>query len=781
MAALAAWAPVHADERTPAPPLQLEVFINGRPAGLIGSFISADGVHLSAERGELLELGLSLEAAPGQGEIVGLDGIDGLAYRYDIAGQSVHFTVANALRGTTVYNAREDAAAIEVDKGDLGAVLNYDLFAGLAQASAKEDPGFSGASASLEARVFHSFGTFSQTATLRAGSVSGATRLDTSFTVADHKRMTTYVAGDVISGGFAWTRPIRMGGARVFRDFNLRGDLVTQPSAAIEGSAEVPSSINVYVDGLKTFSQDLPPGPYRIDGISRGSGHGEAQIVVRDAAGREQVKVVKLFSSQALLRPGLVDFSVEAGLPRLSYATSDDRYATDAPVASASLRVGIADWLTAEAHGEIGGGLVNAGAGIATRTGNFGVAALAFAASSIGDRQGAQTYASFETAIGDIGVSASSQMTFGDYEDLASVTADIDGAPSTNAYFTDPILFDTDRRSRDRHKAPRMLNRVAVSVPLSFGSVSASYIDFLPAGGDRSRLITASFAREVFSGAHFGLTGFVDLDQKRGSGVFAGLSIPLGENRQVSSSAGYGTDGPRVATEFSKAAGDEIGSSGWRLGASGLDKQHAVINYKSRVGRLEAGADRRGDAITALAGISGAIAAVGGDVFLSPRIDDGFAVVRTGVADVPVLHENRRIGTTDSRGRLLVAGLRSYERNALAIDATNLPVDVDVTATKTVVAPADRAGVVVDFTVRQSDNSAVVVLKSVDGTPVDVGARGQLAGGEDFVVGYDGRAYLVGLSRRNRVSVETAHGTCASEFDFAPRPGEQVLIEAVCG
>ena len=48
-------------------------------------------------------------------------------------------------------------------------------------------------------------------------------------------------------------------------------------------------------------------------------------------------------------------------------------------------------------------------------------------------------------------------------------------------------------------------------------------------------------------------------------------------------------------------------------------------------------------------------------------------MVETGVADVPVLAENRPVGVTDGNGRLLVTGLRSYQKNSIAIDTTNLP------------------------------------------------------------------------------------------------------------
>ncbi len=92
--------------------------------------------------------------------------------------------------------------------------------------------------------------------------------------------------------------------------------------------------------------------------------------------------------------------------------------------------------------------------------------------------------------------------------------------------------------------------------------------------------------------------------------------------------------------------------------------------------------------------MDGAIAVAGGGVFATNRIDDAFAVVDVGAPDVDVQFQNRPVGKTDGQGRILVPGLNSYEPNTVSIDPKNLPVDADVPATKEVVVPADRSGVV---------------------------------------------------------------------------------------
>ena len=137
-----------------------------------------------------------------------------------------------------------------------------------------------------------------------------ALRLNTTFAYSDEQSLITYRAGDVMSSGLAWTRPIRMGGAQVQRNFGLRPDLITLPLPAAVGSAALPSTVDVYLNNIKTFSQDVGAGPYRINNLPVVSGSGTARVVLRDSSGRETESSLPFYASPNLLAAGLYDFSV---------------------------------------------------------------------------------------------------------------------------------------------------------------------------------------------------------------------------------------------------------------------------------------------------------------------------------------------------------------------------------------------------------------------------------------------------------------------------------------
>ncbi|MER9135928.1 fimbria/pilus outer membrane usher protein [Mesorhizobium sp. M0830] len=766
--------------------LQLEVFINDAPTNQIAAFISTDGQHIGATPDELRALGLDLGKDRSTATPIMLDSVQGLTYRYEVAQQRIFLTVGNGLRGTISYDAAPDRDAAPDVHAGFGGVLNYNLFAASRQEPDASGFSFSGVSATLDARAFSPVGTFSQSAIMRLtdNGRTDALRLDTAYTYSDPAKLVTYQAGDVISGGFAWTRPIRVGGLQVRRNFGLRADLITQPLASVSGSAAVPSTVDVYVNDLKTYSHPVDTGPFQITDIPVTTGGGQALVVLRDAAGHETRTSVPFYASPSLLRPGLFDFSLEAGLPRLGYATTSDAYAVNQPVVSASLRKGIYDWLTLESHAEAGKDLVNGGMGMAMRTGSLGVASFALAGSHGRAGNGLQAYASYEIRIGTLSVNASSQLTLGSYDDLASVTDRLQDSEAPSRAFFNTSSFDpeaTDAVARSR--PPKRVNSISVGTPLSFdsGSVSASYIDLTSADGESSRVVTASYSRTLPFG-YLNATAFAELGGRRSAGLFAGLSMPIGGDAMASTAVSAGKDGLDMIADVSKPLGEEPGSVGWRTSFSqgGSAEGSAAVAYRSSHGRADAAVGRSISGTTATAQFDGAIATMGSGVFLTDRIDDSFAVVETGVPDVGVLYENRPVGVTDGKGRLLVPGLRSYQKNRIAIDTTNLPIDADVSTTQDVIAPADRAGVRADFRIRTNVDAAVLVLSGPDGQPLMAGSHGTINGKQDFVIGYDGRAYVEGLARKNTVVAETASGTCSAAFNYTPKTNAQVVVEISC-
>ena len=206
-------------------------------------------------------------------------------------------------------------------------------------------------------------------------------RLDTSWRHSNPDTLVTTRVGDAISSSLAWTRPVRLGGVQVSRDFSLRPDLITYPVPTLAGSAAVPSSVDLYVNNVRQYSGNAPSGPFVINAVPSVTGAGEAVIVTKDVLGRSVMTTVPLYIDSRLLSAGLADFSVEGGFVRRAYSLRSVDYAGD-PSLSASLRYGLNAAVTVETHTEATIGVYNGGVGALWKVGEAGVLNGSVAASA---------------------------------------------------------------------------------------------------------------------------------------------------------------------------------------------------------------------------------------------------------------------------------------------------------------------------------------------------------------------------------------------------------------
>jgi outer membrane usher protein len=758
--------------------LQLEVFVNGVSSGLIATVLKGEDGSLAIDPKQLRNVGVTpVKEAERADGLIEMSKLPAVSVDYDEQAQLIRLTVDETARASRQIDAREtgeesdEPQRLKAQTGT-GALVNYTLYGSSGGESWASLAEFRGVSGWFEGRAFSPFGIVSSSyvASFSEENDFEATRLDTSWSYSNEEQMISYRAGDIITGGLGWTRPVRLGGMRIQRNFALRPDIVTMPLPELSGSAAVPSTVDVYVNNARRFSRDVPAGPFSITNVPIVTGNGIARLVVRDVLGRQTVSETPFYASSDLLAPGLLDFSVEAGFARRFYGTQSNDY-DDAPMGSITARYGVNDWLTVEGHAEGGGGLLNGGLGGVFSLGNYGVGSLAAAYSRFNSETGYQLAASAEAELWGLQFFARTQRTFGDYNDIASATA---------------TFSDTGIGSKGLSaKPPRSLDQLSVSVPLKFdaSTLNFSLTQLETAENDVSRLFGITANRPLGKSGNLFATAYVDLERKNSFGLFVGLSWTFGGG--ISSSANISSDdnGTSFSTDIVKSERPEIGSFAWRLrGSTGADEvRSAAASYRAPFARLQAGVEQFNGTTRANAQIEGAVVLAGGDVFLSNRVDDAFGIVKTGAPGVDVLVENTPIGHTNRRGKILLPNLRAYDTNNISIDPTNLPIDATISTTRQKVVPSDRGGAVIDFNVVTDMPSALVTLRDDKGEFLETGSLAKLNDGTgDFVIGYDGQAFLDGIKSKNRVLVtQPNRGKCEAIFSVKSTPGTRTVVPDV--
>ena len=756
--------------------LQLEVSINGRPLHMIGAFTELPDARIAAAPKELTELGIKVPPALAGRALVVLTDIPGATFTYKTQTQSIDIHVEPASMVPKVLDAQADRAKKLEVQTTPGIVLNYGLLASAANHAEGLDVALHGLSAMLEGRVFNSFGTLSMSGVARGfdGLGEPLLLLDTTWSQTNHDSLVTWRVGDFISGGLPWMRSIRAGGVQAQRNFSLRPDLVTMPLPTFSGSAAVPSTVDVYINNTRAYSGEVPAGPFQINNIPMVNGAGTARIVVRDASGRESVTTAPFYASTSLLRPGALDFSAEAGFARHNYGILSSDYSED-PVVSLSARYGLAHNLTLEGHMEGAPTLINAGFGASTSVGAWGRLSGAISLSAGDDGAGGQAYAALEFQARGVDGRISSQRTLADYADLASVVA------------SDARLAWAPVVSRANLAAPpRAIDQLSLGLPLPFDDtrLALNLIHLEQQGGADHTIVSASYSRSLAQNVTLLATAFHDLSAHGGTGCYFGVIVPLGSNGTATTTLTRDNSGVGYGVEASKPLRPETGSIGWQARVTGGEfrNEMAAVAYRGEAATVQGRVMQSHNSFTGTAEVSGSIVAAAGGVFLSNRVDDAFAIVDVGAADVDVMHENRRVAKTDQNGRALIPNLRSHQRSKIAIDPTNLPVDAEIPMTELEVTPSDRAGVAASFGVRRETSSALVVFRTPDGAVVPVGTRGRIVGQQtEFVIGYDGQAFLKNLASTNTATIDgPGGGSCRATFAYVKGSSQAITDPVIC-
>ncbi|RNF85453.1 fimbria/pilus outer membrane usher protein [Montanilutibacter psychrotolerans] len=729
--------------------LYLEVVLNRTRLPQLVRFIRRDG-RMFADSRDLRGMGFTLPGHELSAEIA-LDRLPGVQTRYDLANQRIDIDapLSQLTLPTTRLNTRDGRAA-PITATAPGLLLNYDLYA-------SHDKSNSGLTATGELRAFGiGPGVFSTSAVTRGyrsdddGWRGQTVRLQSNWELSFPAAALTLTVGDTFSGFLDWTRPVRLGGVQIGRNFGLQPYRVTTPMPAFLGEVAVPSVVDLYVNGVRQYRGELPVGPFQLSTVPGISGVGNAHLVITDAFGRTRNLDFPFYSTRQLLAKGLSDWSLSAGTVRQDYGVRSFSYASE-PVFSGNLRHGISDNLTLESHAEAGGGLRNAGLGGVWLIGRAGVFSASHARSRLDREHGSQTTLGYAWNNGHFNVSADSQRTSGDYRDIASLYGP---------------------------RAPEISERALAGFTTAWlGNVGINYVRLRQddtdaastVGPATARYAGVSWTRNFARDWSVNLSYNRNLDDHNDRSLYLSIAVSLGHDHRLDTSWQRNNGRDSTVIDLTRPVPGD-GGAGWRVQmhtGDGGDGGLAEVGWLGAHGRVGLGLARLGGYGHGYAQASGGLVWMGGHGFASRRIDDAFAVITTdGIGGVPVQLENRPIGHTDADGVLLVAPLNAWQHNKLSIDPMSLPAAMRIADTELIATPSDRAGARVRFAITPI-RAALVVLHDRAGKPLPLNTRVRVEGSAaDVIVGYDGETYIEDLGTHNRLRVQTPSGTCVARFDY---------------
>ncbi|MES2626746.1 MAG: fimbria/pilus outer membrane usher protein, partial [Pseudomonadota bacterium] len=630
-------------------------------------------------------------------------------------------------------------------RASLGAAFNYDVYA------SKENFGGGSRSAFNEFRIFGNSGSFRSTGLYRnersgtGETTTGFIRYDSSWQYVDQQKLLTYEVGDVVTNSLPWSSVVRLGGVQISREYSIRPDIITYPLPEFSGSAAVPSTVDVFINGYRTDTTDVRPGPFTLSDLPIINGAGEATLVTTDVQGRRVTTTAPFYVAPQLLREGFYSYSVSAGALRENFGISGNSYGEAA--GSATLRYGFNQNLTFESHIEAGPSIKSGGLGALFLLSQFGIVNLSTSFSDSNAKQGMQQTIGYQYANRNFNVSLQHTIRSENYRDLSS--------------------FDISDQSQQR-SGTQLFGGTNLG---RFGNIGVGYLDFESGDQERIRLVNFTWSKP-FQRSSFLVSArrehgkdwalIMQFNRRLGNVSNVNLQLENDEKDVLSTRVAYQKTTPIK------------GGMGWNIAQTEVKHQdsYSQLDLSWRGRKLIARAGNYGQANenSSWAELQGGLVWMKGQVLASPPFNDSFVLVSTsGEPNVPVSYENQLIGATNHKGFLLVPFSASFYASKYSIDILGLPANVTGSQVEQTAVVKPGAGLLLEFLIERSIAAKIIVVDE-NGNFVKPGLRATLATGEQTYVGWDGVVYFENLAAaNNQISIELPEGqNCSVQFDLGP-------------
>lgn len=730
---LAAEPPQSRDQAETVSTVFLAIVVNDQPVRFNARLISVSGLlHITGD--DLRKIRMNVPANGAfqyrDREYYPLDELPGVDHTLDDAAQTLHLEArSDAFEGTEIESSRWTLA--EPSAGT-GGVLNYDL----TLSRADDDTQFGGFG---EVVAFTPGFTAANSFLVRSNGDDHLVRLDTRVARDRPDKLDRFVLGDAISFPGSIGRAVRFAGVQWASDFTQDPTFIPFTRPGIAGESALPSTVEVYVNDLLTFREDVPAGPFSIDELPVVTGAGDVRMVVTDLLGREQVVALPFYASRRILAPGISEFAYELGALRRNFGSESFDY--DTGFARATRRYGLNRTLTGELQAE------------GTRDhGTLGLAATRL----IG-----------ETGVLELAVAGSRHRDAGNGL-LAAVGFERISRTSSLGFRVDYFSEDFVQLGRelDRRRL-RLQARLNGSLFLRrAGSIGFALVEQRQHDDINRRFLTLNYSRRLPGG--FALRASVTRIQasERDHVLAVTLTRRIGNRTSASSTLRHSERGDQASLSVLKSPPRGRGGGYLARADRGLsDRVQATGIWQEEFARFIGEIDHGNGNTAYRAGMAGGIAFLGGGVFPSRRLDQSFAVIdAAGYSGVTVYHENHPVATTNSRGLALVPGLRPWEPNRIRLDQRALPLEVELGESEIEVVPRARSGVFTRFPAY--DRRGVTLrLVRIDGRPVPAGATARWEDtGEEFPVGMDGLVYATGLGTEGVLLVRWNGTACSAHI-----------------
>jgi outer membrane usher protein len=455
------------------------------------------------------------------------------------------------------------------------------------------------------------------------------------------------------------------------------------------------------------------------------------------------------YLNTGLLEPGLSDYSYGLGLVRDYFGSASGSYGP--PALSAFHRIGLAPWLTVGGRFEAERGLLSGGpeASIGFPLGELD---MALAASGENGQGGVASSLIYQFLVaGKYGFGFQTQW-------MSPYYATLNLRPSDNR-----ALFQSD-----------------AAVSFNVGPYTSLELEYLfqnmrdhSAGESimHSALLSAIIRLSEKLNLLVSVTRAMPGNSQPVNDVFFGLSYMFGQTTVATGSYDHSHSGNLGVVSLQKALPLGPGYGYLFQAQDGIsEQQNGFFQYQTDFGTYSADHVRTEGQSSSTLTIAGGLVAIGGRVFPTRAVQNGFALVRVPSVPNVACEWSNQVVARDGSGDCLIPNLLPYFGNQLGIFENDIPLNYSVGAVKKTIAVPYRGGAVVDFPVHKIQQLTGYVVVIAKGRPT-IPANGEFTMYVDnheitSPIGEKGEFYFEDIPPgSHRALVDYATGSCTFSVD----------------
>lgn len=647
---------------------------------------------------------------------------------FDSSIQAIKLTVPSAL-----FTSSSNILEVNVipEKASFGGFLNYDLTYLNNRINSEVDNSYNSLA---DLGIFKDYWILRNSAAYQntpAGEFF--TRLSTNLDIEFPKNMTRLTLGDTTTVFNPLINSLRFGGLNWGTNYTERPNFIYWNTPTLQGSARLPSTVDLYINGVSIYSQKVSPGDFNLQTGAQIQQAGNAEIVVEDVLGNRSVQSFPILVTNRLLRPDLSEYNISLGKLRYNYNIDSNDYREF--FSNFYYRRGLSNTTTLGSNFLYSNEIQNLGLMWTQAVSHYLVLDSIVQASHHDNQINYSAGLSASKDFGQFSLGASSKYTEQDFKFLGD---DMNGASIYPKF---------------EHLIYGGMSNVPVLHNIFFNYAEQTYYktplfteEGFPLLQEDRKAFSIGFNRRLGRKGTVGLSYYNSFGEERDSGAVLTFSYSFDDNKAVYFS--HSTD-DNTKLQFVKSNASQVGLEY----EAGVNHRNDEIFYnlrgrvKTNVGDLSFYHIEGEDEGESQLNYRGGIIWLQNNLNFTKLVDNAFSIVSVGnYEDVDILRSLSVVNKTNKKGYAFIHDIIPYVNYDIGFDQNQVPIEDKIPYASKKLTAFNQRGYVIDFPVFHA--------KQVTVRPLDINSKTFTAGselnidnegGEVYPISSDGTVTLYGL------------------------------------